>query len=256
MNRLLAFYLLFHGLSAVLAQLQVQLNFYTDHQCQTPSTEHAAVSIPISECIVTPGLGSISHPSVNCENGDVQLVAYQDTSCGTQLGVLDWYKVTKQCSARYSGGIAAILLTCNQVSGAGTIDPGTPTTTSTVVVAQVAGSAPTATHSVASSSLSVTHSGRITTTQTASSSSPSSSNNGGDIGTNNSTGGNSTSSSKSSSGLSTSDIISIAVGLGVGIPTILIGLWGLRRRRRNKLNQETETRTEMSSKMYPLSDVE
>lgn len=232
MDRLLAFYLLFLGLSAVLAQLQVQLNFYTDHQCQTPSTEHAAVSIPISECIVTPGLGSISHPSVSCENGDVQLVAYQDTSCGTQLGV------------------------CNQVSGAGTIDPGTPTTTSTVVVAQVAGSAPTATHSVASSSLSVTHSGRITTTQTASSSSPSSSNNGGDIGTNNSTGGNSTSSSKSSSGLSTSDIISIAVGLGVGIPTILIGLWGLRRRRRNKLNQETETRTEMSSKMYPLSDVE
>lgn len=237
MHRLLAFYLLlFHDLSAVLAQLQVQLNFYTDHQCQTPSTEHAAASIPISECIITPGLGSISHQPVPCQNGNVQLVAYQDTSCGTQLGSLDWYRVTNQCSARFSGDIAAILLTCSQVSDAGTIDPGTPTTTSTIVVAQVADLAPTVTQSVASSSLSVTNSGGVNATQTTSSSSPSSSNKGGGSGTGNSAGGNSTSSSSASSGLSTSDIISISVGLGVGIPTILVGLWGLRRHRRNRLN--------------------
>ncbi|MCJ1254532.1 hypothetical protein MMC24_002347 [Lignoscripta atroalba] len=234
MRRSLAFSVfLVHNLSAVLAQVQIPVRFYTDGQCQTPSTENAAVSIPISECIVTPGLGSISYDRVPCTNGAVQLVAYQDTSCGTQLGILDWYRVTDSCSARYKGAIAAILLTCNQVSGAGTIDPGTPTATSTVVVGQVADSAPTAAQSVASNSRSITNSA-VTTARTGSSSSPSSSTNSGGSGTDNNAEDSSTSSSSSSSGLSRSDIISIAIGLGVGLPTILIGLWGIRRHRRNQ----------------------
>lgn len=217
MHRFLVFYLSFHGFSAILAQLQTQLNFYTDHQCQTLSTEHAAASISVSQCIVTPGLGSISHQPVPCQNGNVQLIAYQDASCHTQLGVLDWYKVTNQCSARYNGDIAAISLTCNQVSGAGTIDPGTPTTTSTVVVGQVADSGPTA-------------------TPTASSNSPSSNNNGDHNGTSNSAGSNST----PSSGLSTHKIIAIALGIGFGF-VILIGLGGALRGRKNIQHQETGT---------------
>ncbi|MCJ1230183.1 hypothetical protein MMC12_006855 [Toensbergia leucococca] len=299
MYRSLARYLLLlHHLSTVLAQLQVQLDFYTDLQCQIPSTSHADVSVPVSECIVTPGLGSISINPVACSSGNVQLLAYQDTSCGTQLGVLDWYRVTDTCSARFNGDIAAISLTCNQESDAGTVDPGTLVTTSTLAVGQVADSATTASQavasnqpsttssevmtssqsmasaspsttssdvltssqsmvssssstassqvltssqsmtsgssstsssdfvtsskSIASSSPSVTNSGAVTTTPTASSSSSSS----GNSGTTVSTGGHSTaSSSSSSSGRSRSDMISIAVGLGVCIPAIGIALW-------------------------------
>ena len=236
MRRLLAFYLLLHDLSVVLAQLQVQLHLYTDNYCKTPSTERAVASVPISECIVTPGLGSIKRSSVNCASGTVQLVGYQDTSCGTQQ---DLVEEVNDCTGAFEGGIAAILLTCNQEDDSGQIDPGTPSTTSTIVVGQVADSAPTAKPSLTSKSPSVTQHRGVTATQTASSSSPSNSLNGGGNGTDDSAGGNSISPSKSSSGLSQSDIISIAVGLGVGIPSILIALVGLRLRlRKNRANRE------------------
>ncbi|MCJ1229925.1 hypothetical protein MMC12_006596 [Toensbergia leucococca] len=231
--------LLFHNLSAVLAQLQ-SLDFYTDLQCQTASTEHAEASIPLSECIVTPGLGSVSINPIGCTSGSVNLISYSDTSCGTQLGSLDLEKVTNTCSGRYSGDIAAISLTCNQESDEGTIDPGTLTTTSTITVGQVAGSAQT-------SSPAGTTSGAATATQTASSNTSSNSNSDGDGGTSNSAVGSSTS---SLSGLSTSDIISIAVGLGVGIPSIIIGLWQLQRLRRNRANRGMEMGRETSQNTY------
>lgn len=221
--------LLFHHLSASLAQLQVQLSFYTDNQCQVASTEHATASISISKCIVTIGLGSIAHAAVPCSNGNVQLLGYSDTVCSTQLGSMDWYRTGTNCVTRYSGDIAAIMLTCAQEDDAGKINPGTPTATSTISVGPVADLATSATKSASGSSASVI------ATQTATSSSPSSSSAGGSNGNStdstggNITGGTSSPSSSSKSGLSTSDIISLAVGLGVGIPTVVLGIFGLRR---------------------------
>ena len=229
--------LVFHHLSGALAQLQVQLNFYTDNQCKIPSTEQATASVPISKCIVTVGLGSISFQTVPCSSGHVWLIPYSDSVCGTQLGILDWYKVTNECSAPYQGDIAAIMFTCNQPTDAGTIDPGMPTATSTAMVGQVANAASTPTQSTASGMPSSSSDGSATATQTAALGSPSGS--GGGITNGNGTGDTKTTSPSPSLGLSTNDIISLAVGLGVGIPTIIIGLISLKRRnnrRRRQLN--------------------
>lgn len=213
----LSLLIIFYQLSAALAQLQVQLNLYTDNQCQIASTQKATVSISISICIVTIGLGSISHSSVPCSNGNVQLLGFSDTACGTQL---DLYSKGNTCIGPYRGDVAAVMLTCAQEDNSGNINPGTPTTTSTISVGPVADAAPTATKSVSGSSSSVT------ATQTAASSSPSSS--GGASANDNGTGGANPSSSSSSSRLSTSDIISLAVGLGVGIPTVILSYLAVR----------------------------
>ena len=194
----------------VRSQLQISLSLFTDLSCAVPSTSHATVSTSTENCLVTTGLGSISNSNTPCSNGDVQLLLFSDTSCTQQLSSLDYYRVTKDCLARFSGDIAAVMLTCNQNDGAGNIDAGSAVATSTIPVGMVAGSAS------ASPTSSGTASSPSSGTTTGGSSDPSATTS--DINNTN----NDANPSSSSPKLSTSDIITIAVGLGVGIPTVAI----------------------------------
>ncbi|MCJ1386942.1 hypothetical protein MMC17_010071 [Xylographa soralifera] len=229
---ILSLFTLLHHIPTTLAQLQIQLNFYTDGQCQVSSTEHASASVSISECLVTTGLVSISYNPVSCTSGDAVLLGFSDTACGTQLGGSDWFH-SNECFARYEGDIAAVLLTCSQKNSAGDVDPGTPTATSTILVGPVADAAPTPTQATTSNA---------PASQTAALASPTSSNDSGSGTGTSGTSGNSTSGSSTGSAstpspssepkLSTSDIISLGVGLGVGIPTLILTYLGYRAYRR------------------------
>ena len=194
------------SISFASAQSPVRLNFYTDQACVDPSTENPVASITLQECLFTTGFGPLSIPSVPCTSGDVQLLAFADTACGTQLDVMDWYKVSNTCAAGFRGDIAAILLICNQETDAGTVSVGDVTVTSTILVGSVANSAATVTPSAGSASAAVpTPTSSIA--PSASIDAPSRS--------------GSASDSSIISGLSLSDKIALGVGLGVGIPQSL-----------------------------------
>ena len=204
--------LLFYQFTKTLSQLQ-PLDFYTDESCATPSTENPTTSLGLEICLVTVGLGSVSIHSIGCTSGSVNIIGFSDISCGTPLDILNWFRTGNNCYTRLKGDIAAVMLTCNQINGAGTIDPGTPTSTSTIAIGPVAGGVAT---SAAASPTSGSNSNPLTSgflsstvpASSAPSSAPSSS----------------STASPSSNKLSQSDIIALGVGLGVGIPTILLAL--------------------------------
>ena len=200
------------------AQTQVKLDLYTDFDCQEASTENPTINIPINECLVTTGLGSVGVPSVPCQNGVVNIIAFGDASCGITVSVFD--SPNGKCWFRTNGAIAAVLLTCVQDGGYDA-----PTVTSTIAVGPIADAAPTGTQSTSSptspSGVSATTTGSSAATSTAATDGPG--------------GGSTTSSSSSSSSfhhLSSSDIIAIAAAVG-GIAATFLACWfGIRSNRK------------------------
>jgi hypothetical protein len=148
------------------------------------------------------------HFSIQMCNADLKLLRYQDSICAQQTtgGLED------KCFYYFpTFSIPSIQFTCDQPSN----NP-QPTSTFTATATRIAG--------VATGAAGASQGTGSATTSAAGNSAPTA----GSTGTTESTGtggsssGNAT--SAGSSGLSTSDRIAIGVGLGVGIPTIVITL--------------------------------
>jgi hypothetical protein len=108
---------------------------------QTPSTSAPIVSIGLNVCAVTPGLVSFHWEPVPCAGGgDVDYFIFDDTACGNEITILDWYKTGDnfECYSEFKdGSMAAIMLSCTSEDE----DPGSPTSTTTISVGPVAAGA-------------------------------------------------------------------------------------------------------------------
>jgi len=194
-----------------------KVNLYEDYNCFHASTLNPTVTLPLSTCLVTPGgYGLVIAAYPPCPSSSASLLFYQDASCGVQVKVTTSIGADK-CFLLWDGFYDArsVMFTCQPAAA----NP-QPSSTTTAIVSQLAAVAtgsPTGNGNSQTTSAvgpEPTNTGTSGTTN----SSP-----GNSSGTNNSNPGNSTSSS-SGSGLSTSDIIALAVGLGVGGLTITIML--------------------------------
>jgi len=191
---------------------QGKLALYLDFDCKTPSQLQPSVSLPLSTCLAPVGAVSVAIQLLpKCNNGaTASLIMYDDTSCArssfSKTGSYTGWSDINNCFYRFiSTSVPAVMFTCEKPAN----NP-QPTSTSTVSASMIAGVAtgdvggPTA----AATSLPGTGSNSLPT-------------NGSDGG-----GGDSLGSAGGSplSGLSTSDRIALGVGLGVGIPSIVIAL--------------------------------
>ncbi|KAH8879540.1 hypothetical protein GQ53DRAFT_834067 [Thozetella sp. PMI_491] len=131
--------------------LDVSLDFYTSIDCKTASTITPSAALNLSICVVTPGLVSLHYDTVPCAGGGIVVpYLFGDTTCGSQQGILDFYKTGSdfRCLSDFtSDTIAAVMLSCNQNH------PEQPQGTSTISVAHVATDAPPTSTTSASSGL-------------------------------------------------------------------------------------------------------
>lgn len=126
----------------------IPLAFYTDHACLTPSASNPNVTLELNVCVVTTGLESFVHDPTPCTAGNVQGWTFLDTACKNQASVYSSGTV-KYCYAPIAGGgIASLMLTCDQSQ----TTPPTPLSTTTIVVGPVAN--PSTSNSSSSSSTS------------------------------------------------------------------------------------------------------
>jgi hypothetical protein len=147
---------------------QSQLPFYTDHDCTAPSTTASNTSLALGVCIVTPGMGSFEQLPVPCQSGSVQNYVFADTACG-QLDGGSYYRTGDgHCYAAFTGGMAAMMLSCDQTA------PGQPIATTTIDVGPVATSPAQTSSPSSSSSGSGTDTGSGTTSSSSPTSNPSS----------------------------------------------------------------------------------
>ncbi|KAK1765329.1 hypothetical protein QBC33DRAFT_176407 [Phialemonium atrogriseum] len=209
---------------------QGKLALYLDFACSTPSSLEPSVSLPLSTCLVPVGAVSLAIQQFpKCDSGTASMIMYEDTSCA--LNTFSKSKSYTGWSSRdncfywlIGKSIPGVMFTCEE--------PATnpqPTSTSTVrasIIAGVAtddpatgsatGPADASKTTAASTGKTTASTGKTTaTTQTGT----------GTGSTTTSTAGTSSdnASSSNSSGLGRSDKIAIGVGLGVGIPSIVIG---------------------------------
>ena len=172
----------------------IPITLYTDTDCVTPSTSATNVSLGIGVCAVTPGLSSFHLGSFPCLSGSVRYYIFGDTACGHTTDFTDHYA---DCHSAIEGGLAAVMLSCNQE------DPEQPSSFTTINVGPIA--------TAASSTL------------------PAATGGGGDDYPNSGSGsGSSPESSPEAHGwdsLSLGTKLGIIISLAVGVPPILIGLW-------------------------------
>jgi hypothetical protein len=121
--------------SAQLARVNgIPLLLYTDHVCLTPSASNPNVTLGLNVCAVTTGLESFILDPTPCTTGNVQGWIFLDTACGNPGSVYPSGN-NKYCYAPLEGGgIASLMLTCDQSE----TTPPTPVSTTTIVVGLVA----------------------------------------------------------------------------------------------------------------------
>ena len=207
-----------------------KINLYDDYDCNTPSTLNPTVTLPLSTCLVTTGGGGlVIDQTPPCPQGTATLIYYQDPACGVQTTDVSTAIASNNCFQLSDGtdlyNAKSVMFSCQPAAN----NP-EPSSTSTAVVSALA--------AVATGSTGGNGSGEGggggggSSTSAAGSSTPTDTNT-----QQNSTGGtttgsttgstspsNSDSGTSSGSGLDTGDIIALAVGLGIGIPTIVIML--------------------------------
>lgn len=229
-----------------------KIKLYDDWSCDIPSTIHPTVSLPLSVCLVTTGgEGLIIAELPPCNDGTANLIYYQDTACGVSTTVSSSISADNCMQLAAGKGLynaKSVMFSCKAAE-----DNPQPSSTSTAVVSAVAGVATgsaddngaasstpspattssdpgtTSSHSAATSS---DHSGSKTTApsatsaQTGASASRSSTGttSGGSSNTTVNEASTTTSKPSSNSSLGMSNVIALAVGLGIGVPTIAIML--------------------------------
>jgi len=217
------FFFIFLSILPYKVVAQGKLALYLDYDCRTPSQLLPSVSVLLSTCLVPVGADSIAiQAEPACESGTASLIMYEDASCArdtfsTTGSYTGWSDVTNCFYLYVSKNIPGVMFTCD--------DPASvpqPTSILSITASIIAGVATSA-------------AGRSTTTSIANANPTTQSGSESNASSSGSTASNSsptTSSKSSSGGLATSDKIAIGVGLGVGIPSIIIALltWCLPRR--------------------------
>ncbi|KAM0802867.1 hypothetical protein BDR22DRAFT_819530 [Usnea florida] len=220
---LLRFYPIFspHVLAASSAAGQVKL--YDDFNCGQPSTINPTVTLALSTCLVTAnGGGLIIAELPPCPQSTATLIYYQDSACGvpTEVSIAI---TSDNCNQLAAGtdlyNAKSVMFSCQPAAN----NP-QPSSTTTAVVSALAAVATGSTgdSGSASSKSSTTAAASVPTDPSSSTNGTSTS--GGNSGSRTGSSANSSGSSGSSSGLDTGDIIALSVGLGIGIPTIVIML--------------------------------
>lgn len=221
---LLCFHPIFRPHALVASDTPGKLQFYDDYDCDHPSTLNPTVSLQLSVCLVTTGAEGVVIDSIPpCPQGTAAPIYYSDTACGVQTNDVSQSIFSDGCFQMAAGtnlfNAKSLMFSCQPAAN----NPH-PSSTTTAVISALAAVATGSTGSNGGGSGSGSASGSSTSSAGSSSSTGTTTqkNNTG------STGGSSQSTSKtgstSSSGLNTGDIIALAVGLGVGIPAIVVAI--------------------------------
>ena len=205
----------------------IPITLYTDIDCVTPSTSATNVSLGIGVCVATLGLSSFHLGSFPCLSGSVSSYVFSDTACGSAGDSFYYYRGLNDCMSAYNGGLAAIMLSCNQEKA------DQPASFTTITV------------------------GPIATAATAASSAASGGN--GDDSSSTSSGSSSPSKPEAHGwdSLSLGTKLGIIISLAVGVPPILIGLYTIRYYRKKQRQKRAESRaTDLQSLVFehPRSD--
>ena len=221
---LLRFHPIFGPHALVASDAAGKINLYDDFYCNQPSTLNPTVTLPLSTCLVTTGgEGLVIAELPPCPQSTATLIYYQDTACGVQTTDVST-SLSQNCFQLAAGtGLyvaRAVMFSCQPAAN----NP-QPSSTTTAVVSALAAVATGSTESNGSGSSTSAAGSTPTDTSTQKNSTGSSgSNSNGDTSTSTSTSASTSSGSGSGSGLNTGDIIALVVGLGIGIPTIVIML--------------------------------
>ena len=215
---LLCFHPIFRPHVLVASDTPGTLQFYNDYDCEHPSTINPTVTLQLSTCLVTTGgEGVVIDTLPPCPQGTAAPIYYSDTACGVQTDNVSPSIFSKGCFQLADGvdlfNAKSLMFSCQPAAN----NPH-PSSTTTAVIS---GLAAVATGSSGSSG-GGSGSGSSTSSAGGSSSTGTSSQKNGTGSTGSSNEGTSGTSSTSGSGLNTGDIIALAVGLGIGIPTIVI----------------------------------
>ena len=228
---LLRFHPIFGPRALAASDAAGKINLYNDYDCNHPSSLNPTVTLPLSTCLVTTGgEGLVIAEFPPCPQSTATLIYYQDVACGVPTSDVSTSIFAQNCFQLASGtdlyNARAVMFSCQPAAN----NP-QPSSTTTAVVSALAAVATGSTESNGSGS-STSAAGSTptdTSTQKNSTDSSGSNSNGGTRTSTSTSTGTSTStststSSGSGSGLNTGDIIALVVGLGIGIPTIVIML--------------------------------
>lgn len=209
-----------------------KINLYDDYDCNHPSSLNPTVTLPLSTCLVTTGgEGLVIAEFPPCPQSTATLIYYQDTACGVPTTDVSTSIFAQNCFQLAAGtdiyNARAVMFSCQPAAN----NP-QPSSTTTAVVSALAAVATGSTESNGSGSSTSAASSTPTDTSTqkngtgssGSNSNGNTSNGSTSTSTSTSTSSGSSSGSGSGSGLNTGDIIALVVGLGIGIPTIVIML--------------------------------
>ena len=196
------------------------LKFYNDYDCNHPSTLNPTVNLALSTCLVTTGAeGVVIAALPPCSQGTAAPIYYSDTACGVQTSNVSPSIFSDSCFQLADGASIfnskSLMFSCQPAA-----NKPQPSSTTTAVVSALAAVATGSTGSDAGGSGS--GSGSSTSSAGGSSSTGTNTQKSGATSTGGSNGSDNGTSSGSISGLGTGDIIALAVGLGIGIPTIVI----------------------------------
>ncbi|KAL8823244.1 MAG: hypothetical protein Q9191_006038 [Dirinaria sp. TL-2023a] len=227
----------FHPIS-VFSAAPGKIKLYDDWDCDKPSTINPTVSLPLSVCLVTTGGGGLIIGELPpCSGGTASLIYYEDTACGVSTTNASPSIFAENCMQLAEGtGIynaKSVMFSCKAAA-----DNPQPTSTSTAVVSAIpvatgsAGDSGAASSTPGPTATSTDHSGSKSTStsvagaQTGESAPQSSAGTTRNGSSGTASNGTSTTSPQpsSKSGLGTSNVIALAVGLGIGVPTIAIML--------------------------------
>ena len=214
---LLCFHPIFRPHALVASDTPGTLQFYNDYDCEHPSTLNPTVTLQLSTCLVTTGAEGVVIDSLPpCPQGTAAPIYYSDTACGVQTSNVSPSIFSKGCFQLADGvdlfNAKSLMFSCQPAAN----NPH-PSSTTTAVISALAAVATGSNGGGSGSS-----SGSSTSSAGGSSSTGTSTQKNGTGSTGSSNEGTSGTNSKSSSGLDTGDIIALAVGLGIGIPTIII----------------------------------
>lgn len=223
---LLCFHPVFRPHALVASDTPGTLQFYNDYDCEHPSTLNPTVTLQLSTCLVFTGAEGVVIDTVPpCPQGTAAPIYYSDTACGVQTNNVSPSIFSKGCFSLADGvdifNAKSMIFSCQPAAN----NPH-PSSTTTAVVSALAAVATGSTGSngggSGSGSGSASGSGSSTSSASGSSSTGTETQKNSTSGTGSSSQISPGTSSSSRSGLTTGDIIALAVGLGIGLPTIVI----------------------------------
>ena len=217
---LLCFHPIFRPHALVASDTPGTLQFYNDYDCEHPSTLNPTVTLQLSTCLVTTGAeGVVIDTLPPCSQGTAAPIYYSDTACGVQTDNVSPSVFSKGCFSLADGvnlfNAKSLMFSCQPAAN----NPH-PSSTTTAVISALAAVATGSTGSSGGGGGS--SSGSSTSSAGGSSSTGTSTQKNGTSSTGSSSESTPGANSTSGSGLDTGDIIALAVGLGIGIPTIVI----------------------------------